>query len=174
MFLEALHRVLERKLGPGASKALGPAEQQKLFGDVQELFEDTFENPLAPRYEEAVDSLAPYDPILAYRLRNQSRVIKLDSVLQTYYKQISERFSQAGPDQLVALPVMESVTIDLLRSDTLQDLADYAKLVASAIGPITRYRLGAALRRQDAPPDLEVEIEKWLTAVNAKLPDAKS
>ncbi len=169
--IEAMRKLVERKFGQEQAKSFDSPEAQKAIGIVRALLDESTERAIAPRYEAAVDALAPHDPIVAYRLRDQSRLMKLDSVIQDYYKQATEHFGgcqEAGVD--AAVTKIESATIEVAQGDALQDLAGDVKELASAIGPITRYRVGSTLRRQDrSTAELEPALEEWLNAMLEKL-----
>ncbi len=121
---------------------------------------------LTDRYQNALRSLVPYAPLLAYRLAGSDGIVKLERATALYYEKVAQHpevVKDANAPKF--LRVMEDETTTALISEVIGDLAADIRLVARARRwwPFrfawTPFAVRGALHRQDSVSTREAEQE---------------
>lgn len=172
--LEAISRIAERKYGAGVAQGLKDPAFVVLISKVfiEAGFSDT--SKLAERYETAVRALVPFEPLLAYRLSGNERLAKLERVIGTYYREVSQMPSVVSdPNAPALLPIVANATTQILVEEVMRELATDVMIVARARAwPVLRWVwiplvTSIRLRRQDrvATERLDRKLEELLEKV---------
>lgn len=115
---------------------------------------------ISTRYFETVSDLAPFDPLLAYRLTGD-QVVRYEGVVNRYYESLRQLPDLANdPHAPPTLAVMEQHTLDLAFEHAMEQLSSDVKRVARASWTFNWPSAIWALRRQDAVSLDTSEMEK--------------
>jgi uncharacterized protein (DUF2267 family) len=171
--LPALIAYLKRKVSPEQVREFEASPAQQLLHQVFDALTTTIsDSPIAAQYHQAVSALAPHDPVLAYHLSNQARLPSLEHELRQYYAKVVT-FPQLAQDTqaVLLLARIESASLDLARSEALDQLAENIGTVASKISLWTRYRATRIVRRQDDISGVELEriLDQFMQTVMQRL-----
>lgn len=153
ILLVAIGRVLDKRCGPNAASELAHAGARQLLYELFESNSAARLTSLTQRYADAVHALAPFYPLLAYRLLGD-RALQLDGMIKHYYEQIRARPDVANDPQAPAiLTIWEDRTLDIAFDKALEQLAEDVRRVAWR-GWLYRYiQVIRVLHRQDTGMD---------------------
>src|SRR5207247_5978928 len=120
------------RFGPEVARQLGsPQAKGQLRQLIQALAQSVAQDPVAAAYQQAVDGIALYDPILAYRLRGLGRFADLDAQTTQYFERLMARPEVAAdPEAQVLLSSLETQTLEAAYSDALKNLSTQIRLIA--------------------------------------------
>ena len=179
--IDTLFRVMQRKVGEEAAQVVTAPEFRAVIISVQKEIVGSDRLKLTQRYENALRSLVPHDPMLAYSLTGSERIVALERAIALYYEKVAlhpEVARDANAPKF--LGVMEGETTMALIGEAGNDLAADIKRVAQARRwwpfrlPWTPFAVQYALRRQDNIPTakMEEELEQLIDRVLPKLVNA--
>jgi hypothetical protein len=154
-----LKKYIEGRFGSDVARQLdSPQAKRQLRQFIQALAESVSRDPVAPAYQQAVDAIAPYDPILAYRLRDLGRLADLDAQIAQYYdRMMSIPEVAADPQAQGFLSNLEAETLEAGYSNALKNLSTQIRLIGCRIGILSSLRLRQVLSRQDRPSDTDLQ-----------------
>lgn len=162
--LATLVRVGERKFGQEAAQVFASAEFRAIVVGMQEQLAGSERPKLTERYENALRALVPHDPVLAYDLSGNERIVHLERAIGLYYGQVAQHPDFAKDAHAPKfLSVMENETTTALIGEVVKDLAVDIRRVARARRPWllrllwTPLAVQSALRRQDNMPAAKTE-----------------
>lgn len=152
-------KYVEGRFGPDAARQVGLPHAQRLFRQISQVVAEALSrNPVAAHYQQAVDTVAPYDPILAYRLRDLGGLVHLDTQITQYYdRMMAIPDVAADPQAQVFRSDLEASTLEKAYSDALEHLSNKIRLVACGIGIMSWLRIRKVLCRQDQPSDADLQ-----------------
>jgi len=167
--LNALQRYFRERFGQQVADGVGQFFQYK---PVLELIEaatrgrsrEEFESG----YQQAVDEVAPFRPLLAYQLSGQSALLEADRLLREYYgKVVSLPELQGNADMEVAMSRAEKYFERLAYGQAVQRMERDIVWVAWNISPWTWIRVLRLLRRADsrAAEDISRLMDTYLREV---------
>ena len=150
---------LKRRFSPEQVQAFESSASEQILRQVfAALVTSAGDPPVIEQYERAIEALAPHDPILAYRLSNQSRLPNLEHELMGYYAKLMTLPQLAQDAEAVELlPQIESASVVIARSQALDQLAESIRDVASEVSWSTRRGARQVLQRQDEIPGAELD-----------------
>jgi hypothetical protein len=157
--LDALSKIITSRYGPDIARSFGDPNIRRLLNSLLENAIGTQSAAASARYNDAVHALAPFHPLLAYRLTGE-QVIQYEAFVKRYYDAVRQQ-----PDILrdasapAALGTMERQTLDLAFTKAMEQLAEDALQVAKASWTLKRFYARGVLQRQDAAPDSELAGE---------------
>jgi hypothetical protein len=158
--LAALGRYLSKRFGPEATKALADSNVRALIYQVMQDLTSARIPSLETRYQEAIKTLVPFYPLLAYRLRGD-RISLLSAFSKNYYERVRQIPDIANdPNAPTALRVIEHHTADVAFAKAASQLAEDICAVASAFSVFGRSRVMSVLEEQSKPiADEEFDLE---------------
>lgn len=164
--IATLRRIMERRFGPEAVQEFDAPLVQSFFRQALDAVGASMEPPRSEsRYAAAVDALAPYDPILAYRLGEQNQLAHFDREVRSYFDRV--RYLPevvSDPNSPHAIELIQSASLEVVRSEVLKTLREHIQMVSSGISQFCWWRASRVLRRQDkaSDPELDKSVEKLI------------
>jgi hypothetical protein len=185
LLIDTLQRILRRKFpGVDITAFLGQLLQPIIASIHKEVMGNS-RLRLTERYEGALHTLVPYDPMLAYRLAGSERLAAVERAIALYYDKIAQHPGVANdPNAPRFLSVIQDETTTALIDEVLKNLADDLRRIARARRwwlfrwlwmPLAVQR---ALRRQGhgvtrtQEQELEAMIDRVIPLMEAALNDA--
>lgn len=90
---------------------------------------------IGPDYENAISSLSPIEPIIAFILKGKSIVVEqVDLILEQYIKQISEKVNLTSEQEKQADNILKLFMEDTIYSETILSIESCAIEIAKQIG----------------------------------------
>ena len=168
-FLPVLVGFVSDRFGPEAAAALRSTPVEAVINQALHTAVSAMSDvPIGPLYASAVQALAPYAPILAYRLRGKDRLVKLDELFTNYFdKALSLPVIAKDPAAVAMRADSEAALVQLAYRDAMKELASNVRRVARALSPWTYFKSRRVLSRQASPPQEEIRrlIGDWLNAL---------
>lgn len=150
-FLSALERFVAKKFGATDLAQFKASALQQIIRQTLTAALANDKATISSRYVKATEELAPYDPILAYRISGRAALLSVGDALKQYYEQIAklpEISNAQGIDRF--LGNAESTALDLVSKEALDDLSELIHMIASRLSAITAYRASKVIARQDS------------------------
>lgn len=138
---------MAKRLGVTTDEFKIPAEHQDMFTAVLAQFVGEARNPdLDVNYEEAVDSLAIFDPILAFRLSGKTKFSRPREQSEAYLAKVIQHFGGGDENDLkpgvdLMRPFLRREMFDSARKVLREDIKD----VAGELGRKPRKRVARLL-----------------------------
>ncbi len=169
-------KYLTSRAGPEATQKFNTPDVQHQLREVMRIATSIVSaRPFAPAYQQAVEMLAPYDPILAYRLTGQEGLLGLDRELKFYYEKVVALPNiNLDETQRSFVEQAQSTTLSTAYRIALDELAKKISSVGIKLSPITWYRANHVIKRQDDLMSDELEkkmtqvLDNWITELAKK------
>lgn len=163
-FMQALSRSFARRFGVDVAKELEAPEAKAFFDGIIQKVLDEMRTDLNPKYNKAVEALSPHDPILAYCLVGNERILALDRILRQYCENLRANPEiAADPAGIRFLDSSKTTMLNTALVEAKKQLAEDIAHVAWELSFLTHLRVKDALSRQDRV--LEKELDEFLDQV---------
>lgn len=170
--LPALENYMVRRFGVAVAEVFKTPEWKVAMSVAfQAAAASIPKSSLGDEYESAVNAIAPHDPVLAYRLRDQHHVLEFDRGLKQYYDGVLALL-QLDPDASAIREKAEPATLTVTLQLALNDLGDRIREIARSLSPFTWFSVTRILKRQNeqSSPELERLIDQILDSAGAPRP----
>lgn len=126
---------------------------------------------VAATYREAVADVAPFDPILAYHLSGDDRLVDMDSGIREYFDELlTIPVVASDPSTPLIEPPVRAAGLSMVYNKGLDALSESALTVAGKLSRRMHFRVKAVLSRQDripTPAELNSIVEKFMADIPA-------
>lgn len=162
--MQALSRQFARRFGTEAVKAIEAPEAKAFFDVTIQKVLDITRTDLSPKYNHAVEALSPHNPILAYNLVGNEKILALDRILRQYYENLrASPEIAADPAGIRFLDSSKTTMLNTAFVEAKKQLAEDIAHVAWKLSFWTHRRVKGTLSRQDRVP--EKELDEFLDQV---------
>lgn len=152
---------IRSRSGEETAQKLNTAEVQRQLREVMKIITSIASSkPFTLEYQKAVEALAPYDPIIAYRLTGQEGLLSLDRELKLYYEKVATLTgTNLDEPQRGFMEQAQSTTLKTTYYFALDALAKKIRSVGIRISPMTWYRVNRIIRYQDKLSNKKIKEE---------------
>lgn len=171
--IQALSRMFMRRFGAEGTKAIETPEVKTFFNSLIHGVLQTMQAEFSSKYNNAVEALAPHDPITAYRLVGQEQLLALERTLGQYYEVIRAHPEIAtDPEGIRFLDASKKAMFNAAYAEAVKQLSEDITHVARQCSFWTKQRVVGVLSRQDRPPEKELDdfIDRLLNQVLKEIP----
>lgn len=160
--VQMIKKTIAIKYGAEAGAAIEmPEARDVLLKMIRTAQVELSEHSLNSDFDEAIRSIAPDDPILAYLLAGQEQILRLDQLAAAYFDKVIVMPEIGVPtDGRDAVKKIEANLLGLAYDDACDDLATDIKRIAGKISIWTWYQASRAIARQDKSMDA-VPMEEY-------------
>jgi hypothetical protein len=149
LIMAALRQFLLSRFGAQADIELSKPEVQQFFRQFLASVANGDRDGIGKRYSDAVRTLTPFYPIIAYRLSGES-IIRIDTRIRTHYDQLRDHPIIAGdPNTPVSVALIEDRTLSQAFDEAVRSLSGDLQEVSSCCGLLTRMRIRRTIKEQD-------------------------
>jgi hypothetical protein len=135
LVLDALHRVIAKRIGEDQAKGIRDRGVRELLISTVKPLLMSHRKQLAKRYTDAVQALVPYEPLLAYRLSGNERLLRIDRLIDDYYTRVAQRPEVLiDPKAPALIAIAADSTINVAVDDALCHLREGITKVGRARG----------------------------------------
>lgn len=170
--MQALSRLFARRFGAEGIKAVETPETKTLIDSIIHAVLNTMRPEFSTKYNNAVEALAPHDPILAYSLVGQEQLLALDRTVGQYYEVIRAHPEiAADPEGIRFLDASKKATFNAAYVEAAKRLAEDITDVACKCSFWTNRRVRHILSRQDRFSGKEMDelLDRFLDQVLNRL-----
>ena len=156
LVLKALKRVLDSHVSPIAPSSF--TQTSRILPAALTALKTSLGRTALTDYSSVVAAVAPFDPVLAFRLRGQDQLAELERHMHAFYDEILKTPAIASdPQVLSSRNIMESATVQALSTIVLKKLTKDCVQVARRISWRTVKQVHKAIAKQDHIDENELE-----------------
>jgi hypothetical protein len=172
LMMAAIRRLLVERFGGQAELELSKPDVRQFFSQLLSSLVSAERDGIGTRYSEAVQTLAPFYPIIAHRLAGEG-IIRIDTRLREHYDRVRQHpIIAADPLVPASLALIEDRTLSQMFDEASKRLAADLKDIARQFGLLARLRIYRMIKDQDERVlsdafygSLKIALEPMLTGL---------